>query len=435
MDNREDRNLITNDETKSNSKQHRLAQNTVFLYLMTFSTYALNLITIPYLTRVLGPTVYGNIGLAVGYMTYVQIILDFGFILSATQLISENRKNSRFASSVVSSVTAIKIVLSCIVFIILYLLYQMGFFYTEVVKLLVVYLGSYLCAALLPDYFYRGIENMKVISIRTVSIKVLFTILIFVFVKSKNDALFVPVSMLIGNLIALIVSYVDLHKNYNVHLARPSLKKTWKMLKMSVPYFVSRFASTFYQALDVIVLGKIYGSSPVVGYYSSADKLIALAKTGSAPLADSLYPYMLKNKNYKLVKKLLIIVMPIITVGTILVGIYAEPLCVLLFGAEYSDTGNILRLLLPIAWVVLPSYIIAFPVMSPLGLVKYTNISNVIGMFFQIIGLLVLYVIGLLNVYTICGLTSITELLVFAFRLGVVIIHLKKKKQKRGYDE
>lgn len=427
MDNRDDRCTLRRKDKKS--KKHILAQNTVFLYLMTFSTYALNLLTIPYLTRVMGPTVYGYIGLSVGYMSYIQIILDFGFILSATQLISENREDGNLASSIITSVTTAKVALCGIVLVVLYGLFKLQFFDEYVVRLLVVYLLSYLCAALLPDYFYRGIENMKVISIRTVSIKILFTVLIFVFVKSKEDVIFVPTSMLVGNFLALLITYYDLHKRYGIHLRKPSVSKAFEMVKLSVPYFVSRFASTFYQALDIIILGKLYGSSPIVGYYSSADKLITLAKTGSSPLADSLYPYMLKNKNYKLVKKLLLIVMPIITLGAIIVAVLAEPICALLFGAEYRDAGNILRLLIPIAWVVLPSYIIAFPIMSPLGLVKYTNISNVIGMFFQIIGFVVLYIFGIFNVYTICGLTSVTEMIVFLFRLVVVLIHVSKNKK------
>lgn len=427
MDNKDDRGMIR--ERHNHSKRHLLAQNTVFLYLMTFSTYALNLFTLPYLTRVLGPTVYGHIGLTVGYMTYIQIILDFGFILSATQLISDNRNDSNYASSIITSVTIVKMALCCVVLVVLFGLFKLGFFEVDVVKLLAVYLLSYLCAALLPDYFYRGIENMKIISIRTVSIKILFTVLVFVLVKSKDDVIFVPASMLVGNFLALLITYYDLHKRYRIHLRKPSIAKALDMVKISAPFFVSRFASTFYQALDVIVLGKIYGSSPVVGYYSSADKLIALAKTGAYPLADSLYPYMLKNKNYRLVKKLLLIVMPIITAGAIIVGSFAKPICVLLFGPEYSNAGNILRLLLPIAWVVLPSYIIAFPIMTPLGLVKYTNISNVIGMFFQMLGFAILYVLRVFNVYTICGLTSITEMLVFLFRLAVVLIHISKTRK------
>ena len=167
----------------------------------------------------------------------------------------------------------------------------------------------------------------------------------------------------------------------------------------------------------------------MVGYYSSSDKLIALAKTASSPIADSLYPYMLKNRNFKLVKKMMFIIMPIITVGIIFVAIFAEPICVLLFGVKYREAGDILRLLLPIAWIVLPNYVVAFPIMSPLGLVKYTNISNVIGMFIQVGGLIMLWFMNRLNIYSICILTSITEVLVFLYRVSIVIIYYKKRKR------
>ena len=200
---------------------------------------------------------------------------------------------------------------------------------------------------------------------------------------------------------------------------------------MSIPFFISRFASTFYQALDIVILGKYYGASPIVGYYSSCDKIIALAKTGASPIADSLYPYMLENKNFKLIKKIAMIVMPLITFFVIIVGIFAEQICVLLFGVAYREAGIILRLLLPIAWIVLPNYIVAFPVMSPLGLVRYTNMSNVIGMAVQITGLIIFWLLNIFNIYTICILTSITEMVVFAFRVCVVIIYLYKQKGQK----
>lgn len=75
------------------------------------------------------------------------------------------------------------------------------------------------------------------------------------------------------------------------------------MVRSAFPYFTSRFASTFYQALNVIIIGKIYGTAPEVGYYTSSDKCLSLVKMGSSPIADSLYPYMLNHKNYRLIKK------------------------------------------------------------------------------------------------------------------------------------
>lgn len=55
-----------------NGSNKRLARKTIYLYIMTISTYVWNLLTIPYLTRVLGPITYGEIGLAVGYMSYIR---------------------------------------------------------------------------------------------------------------------------------------------------------------------------------------------------------------------------------------------------------------------------------------------------------------------------------------------------------------------------
>lgn len=396
------------------------------MYLMMISVQVLNLITIPYLTRTLGPAIYGRIGLAQGYMAYVQIILDFGFILSATQLISENRTDEFLIAKVISSVTLIKIVLSFFVALAFVLLFAGKFFDKTNAVIIIIYLAAYLINALLPDYYYRGMEDMKMISIRTVLIRIIFTMLIFTLVRSDSDYLYVPISFLTGSIIALLFSIFDIVWKYEVKIILPNMKDVKKLFVISIPFFVSRFASTFYQALDVIIIGKLYGLSPIVGYYSTSDKAITLAKMASSPIADSLYPYMLKNRNFKLVKKMLLFLMPIITIVVVLIGIFAESLCIFAFGDEYAGAGNVLRLLLPIAWVILPTYVIAFPVMSPMGLVKYANYSNMIGMLIQIFGLVIFKLFGYLNLYTICALASLAEVSVFIYRIIIVLINRRK---------
>jgi PST family polysaccharide transporter len=409
-------------------KEKKLFANTAFLYLMTISTQLLNIITVPYLTRVLGPTIYGRIGLAQGYMAYVQIILDFGFMLSATRIVSENRKDNMLLSKVVSEVSVIKFILTFAIAIVFVILYWTKFFDEEVVGIICVYMLAYLFNALIPDYFYRGIEDMKVISIRSVLIKAFFTGLIFLLVKSSEDYMYVPISYLLGAVVALLFSIVDIVKRYKIRFCWVHVSGVVSMFKETFQFFVSRFASTFYQTLNIVILGKIYGDSPLLGYYSTSDKIVALSKTGSAPIADSLYPYMISNKNYKLVKKILAIFMPIIILFVVMLAVYAEPICAFAFGREYYEAGKILRILLPIILVILPTYIIAFPVMAPLGLTKYANMSNVVGMVIQLSGLVVLRIFDLLDIYYICGLISFTEVSVFIFRCSVVIIHVYKKK-------
>lgn len=79
----------------------------------------------------------------------------------------------------------------------------------------------------------------------------------------------------------------------NIRHNLPKMNSIKVFFKNSIPFFISRFASTFYQALNVIILGKIYGNSPIVGYYTSSDKVITLSKMASSPIADSLYPWLM----------------------------------------------------------------------------------------------------------------------------------------------
>ena len=59
--------------------------------------------------------------------------------------------------------------------------------------------------------------------------------------------------------------------------------------------------------------------------------------------------------------------------------------------------------------------------------------SNVVGMFVQAALLLLLFSVGKLNVYSVCMSASISEVSVFAFRLGVMI-HFRERMLCRQND-
>ena len=94
------------------SKKGVLLKNTVMLYIMQFSTYLLSFIVVPYETRVLGPTYYGKLGVATAIMVYFQLVIDFGFLLSATEDVSRNREDRGKVSKILTAVTIDKIFLT-----------------------------------------------------------------------------------------------------------------------------------------------------------------------------------------------------------------------------------------------------------------------------------------------------------------------------------
>ena len=139
-----------------NQANRKLISNAVFLYLMTTSIQILNLLTVPYLSRVLGPTEYGQIGLALGYMAYVQIILDFGFTLYATKKISENKTDKCKIEYIITAVTFIKVILAVCLGVVFLLFLYINVFDVTLMTILQVYLLGYLITALLPDFYYTA---------------------------------------------------------------------------------------------------------------------------------------------------------------------------------------------------------------------------------------------------------------------------------------
>ena len=410
-------------------KKGKLFENTVMLYLLTFSNYFFSFISVPYQTRILGAEIYGKLGFAVAFMSYFQLFLDFGFLLSATEMVALHRNDKDMLGRILSSVCWCKFVLTLISGSILTGLCLSVTRFSDDVLSYVLYFISVAINSFMPDYLYRGLEEMRIITIRTVLIKLFFTGTIFVFLKQPDQYYVVPILNIFGNGFALIGVYIHIKNKLNLKLVRVTVNEVWDMMKKSSTFFYSRIASSVYSATNTFIMGFVYGdNSAVVGYFTSADKLITTGKMGITPVSDSLYPYMVRKRDFKFLKKIMCIGIPIMTVGCAVVMYFAETICAIIFGAEFSDAGKYLRTLAPTVWCSFPSMMLGFPVLSHMGLAKYANISNIFGATIQIIQLVVLFLSADLTALTMCTATCITEVATLIFRATVVWIYRDRLK-------
>lgn len=408
------------------SKKGVLLENTIMLYIMTFSNYFFALITVPYQTRIFGPEIYGTLGFAQAFVIYFQMLIDFGFMLSATADISKKREDKAAVSKILSSVIGCKLLLSAFSFVILLILcLSLPVFRADVPLYMLCFL-SCVVSTMLPDFLYRGLEKMSIITYRAVAVRLFFTLAIFVFLRRPEQYYLVPILNIIGTVGAGIVVYSHVYRRLGIRFVRISFSDLRQTLKTSFGFFLSRIATTVYGATNTFVLGLLYPGSAGLGYYTSAEKLIQTARSAFSPISDSLYPYMVKNKDFKMVKKVLLLVMPVVILGCTVVWIFAEPFCALFFGEEFRPAGKLLRLLLPIVVITLPTYIFGFPVLSPMGLAKYANSSVIVAAILHGIMLLVLFLTGWISVETVCIATFITEATVLGQRI-YIILKMRKK--------
>lgn len=420
-------------QRKLSSSRALLFKNTFMLYILQFSTYLLDLIIVPVETRVLSRESFGMIGVAAGIMLYFQIVIDFGFILSATEQVSLHREDKAFLSRLFTSVTICKLGLGVLSGCVLLVLCHVIPAWRGNAAFFMLYFGATAVNALMPDFIYRGLEKMTAITVRAVCIRVFFTAMICVFMRRENDHYLVPLFNLIGNMGAIAAIYVHMMRKLGVHFCKVGLRQIGSNLRRASSFFASRIASSIYTKSNYILLSLIGVGTGISGLYSAADKAITAAQGCCSPISDSLYPYMVKNHDYKLVKKAMLIIMPIIAVGVTVVFIWAEPLCLLVFGPDYAGTAPVLRAMLPIALVILPSYVCGFPMLSSMGITKYANYSILFGSVLHVCNLALLYFTGNLNIVTMGAAVSVTETSILLFRLGAIWFHrdrLKKPSQE-----
>lgn len=263
------------------------------------------------------------------------------------------------------------------------------------------------------------------VTVRSVIARGVFTILLIATFRNKDQILLIPIFNIIGGIISFLWVYWDLLKRYNVRFCKISPRYAIELLKASSPYFLSRIAASIYNASNTVILGFLYPGQSVVGFYSSAEKFWSIMSQGCTPISDSYYPYMIRTHNYKRLFKVTVICEIPIIICCLILFYWAKPICSIVFGDDFSDTYIILRWMLPIIVLILPTYMFGFPALTPLKLAKWANRSIVIAMANQIIGLTFLYTIGKLNVITICVLTFISQLQVLIVRVYFVIKGLR----------
>ncbi|KAA6307511.1 hypothetical protein EZS27_040818, partial [termite gut metagenome] len=170
-----------------------LIENFAYLSLLQVAGYIFPLITLPYLARVIGVDKFGEIAFATSVVVYFQTVTDWGFNYTATRDIAQNRNDIYKVSEIFANVMGAKLllmILSTAIFAIC--IYFIPFLYDKRLLLWLTFL--YIPGILMfPDWFFQAMEKMKYVTIMNVFSKLLFTVLVFVIIKNKEDYIYQPV--------------------------------------------------------------------------------------------------------------------------------------------------------------------------------------------------------------------------------------------------
>lgn len=392
-----------------------LIKNLINLYGFTIAKIIFPLITLPYLTRILSLDNYGIIAYVKSIMIYFQLFVDFGFLLSGTKDIVNSRDDKTKLNKEFSEILFARILIGIISLIILIVIsFTIDLLKNNLLYTMLSFVNVFL-SIFLFDYFYRGIEQMQIITYRFILMKILSTVFTFILVKNDNTIMWIPILDIIASILAIAMIIYDLKKR-EIKIYRVKIKVSIQKLKLSLIYFLSDFATTAFGALNTLIIG-IMLTNDKIALWSVSMTVIGAIMSMYSPIINGIYPSMVKSKNLGIIKKVAVIFLPIIFVGTVITYILSPLALKIIGGEEYIIATNILRSLTPLLFISFISMLVGWPTLGAIDKSKEVTTTTVITAALQIIGIAILIIIGKFDLIEIAILRVLTEIFMLLFRL------------------
>ncbi len=379
---------------KNLSRHKTWLSNFGYLSILNGLNIILPLLTIPYLTNVLGASRFGDYAFVLVLVQNIEIITNFGFQFSATKAISQNRNDKTYVARVTSAIIAARLLIALSAIAILLLLGDYVFRNEQQQLLFYTSLGMIIGDVFIPVWLFQGLERMKFVTIVNATAKLLFCCLVFIVVKQADDYRYVLLLNSCGYLVAGVLSMILVRTQFHITMLRPQWSLMVQSIRKSVALFLSNVGISLYRNVNVLILNYFVPSASV-GIYALAEKIIKAAQSVVTPLSQALFPnlgYKLKAEGERAFfrffwRTVLFLAIALIILSALLW--WAAPWIAAFMGKDFSDSSTLLAFMLPVLFFGCMNFLLGFVGLVNLGHQHYffysVYISGTIGIIFLFI--------------------------------------------------
>jgi PST family polysaccharide transporter len=261
--------------------------NVIALYGVQACTYALPLLTFPYLARVLGPSGWGIVVFASAIGDVIASVVEYGFDISASRETSRQRHEPERLSALISGVLGAKFLLA--ILCIGGALFSRRFTHHIAPSLALFWASTIwgVCQGINMLWFFQGLERMRLASALEIGGKVLATLSIFMLVHKPADGWKVMAAQCVGCVVAHGVTVVLAYREVGFRWPTPS--SVWNALRLGGSMFVFRAVQSISGSVNRLVLGSV-APVAVLGEYAGAERITRVFQQGLWPVNQALYP-------------------------------------------------------------------------------------------------------------------------------------------------
>ena len=356
--------------------------NYIYNLIYQIAAIIIPIITIPYISRVLGPENIGIYSFTLSISAYFILFGSLGISLYGKREIAYVQDNKEEYSKIFWELFLLKALFMLISIVIFYFTFVTGNNdYNTFYKILILELIGEVVDI---SWLFQGLEEFKKTVLRNLLVKTISLICIFVFVKNSNDLfiyyLIYVLSILLGNLSLWLYlpKFLVKIKFKNINIFRH--------LRETIIFFIPQVAIQIYTVLDRTMIGYLIVDKSEVGFYTQGEKVIKLLLTIITAMGIVMLPRIASkhsegdtktikiylNKSFNLVYFLAFpMIFGIISVTNAFVPIF--------FGKGYDEVIPVMNIISPILLLIGMSNVIGVQYLLPTRHQKEYTLSVIIG--------------------------------------------------------
>lgn len=399
---------------------HRIFKNFIYLNFTQVLNYLFPLITFPYIVRIFNVYNYGLYVTIITISTYLSLIVDFGFGLSATRDIAKLSNNKQQINKVFNQVVTAKIYLFLLGFaaIGIFCLWEQK--YTAHIYLILLALLGGIGNILFPTWFFQAMSRVDKLAKLNVLSRSIGLVMLLLLIHNNNDMFKLiiinsSVSVIIG-ILAFRMAVSDFNLKFEFEY---SLQQVWQTIKNGLSAFTIVVLISFYTTFNILFLS-LLDNNTSVAIYSVADKILNIVLSVQGVFIQAAYPVVtaavghteLSNKLNKMFKYNLLLG----GAGCLFLLIFAKYVIIIFAGHQYDKSIKLLQILSVVPVLMTFASTLSTKLFA-LRAEKYQNIALLFGVVYCFIANILLiksysyYAVGF-N-FLICELIQISLMYLF----------------------
>lgn len=395
--------------------KNTLFKNTIYKSMLSFVNIVIPLIIGPYITRLLEPELYGIYNKNLSVFQMFLAFASFGIYNFGMREISKCKNDSKKVSRLFTNLFVFSLV-SNILVLIVYLIYAFSNSSGISLSIYLIFILQFVGNIFYIEFVNEALENYKFITTKSILVKILYFILLILFVRKPDQILIYSLIVSFTVFLDHIISFVYAKSKISFDFSHIEIKKYLKPLLI---VFVISNVDLLYSQLDKVMLGKYNSNISVTVYYIAYFIVSTLAAIPYSIINVSIprLSYILKNESKEKyeeklnnsISSLLFVIVPI-CLGVFVV---AKEIIIIYSGEKYLNAiiplmvASVIRIIISMESVM--NNLVLFPNDQENQILKISFTGGILNLIMNYI--LVLFKI--LTPTTALITTGISELVIF----------------------